>query len=105
MRRVFVWTERNLEHIAKHNVSPEEARDVVDGAERPYPTLVGSRKWLVRGRTLAGRALQVIFLVLDPEEVDPTELKLEELVGLDEGEVPVYIIHARDLTRRERRQL
>lgn len=105
MRKVFVWDSLNLDHIAKHDVTLEEARDVVESASRPYPQLIGGGKWLVRGRTPAGRALQVIFLLLDDEEVDVSELSLEDRIKLAEGERAVYVIHARDLTERERRRL
>ena len=105
MQKVFLWNARNLEHIARHGVSPEEASDVVERAARPDPERVSDRKWLVRGRTTAGRSLQVIFLVLEPQEVDVSELTVEEMVALEEGELPVYVIHARDLTTREKRRL
>jgi hypothetical protein len=66
---------------------------------------VGRRKWIVRGRTGTGRALQVIFLTLDAHEVNITELTLADLVAFESDEEVVYVIHACDLTDRERRRL
>lgn len=42
-------------------------------------------KWLVWGQTRGGRSLQVVF-ILDPDDT-------------------VYVIHARDLTAREKQRL
>ena len=66
-------------------VSPDEAEYVADRAKAPYPEHIGDDKWMVRGQTAAGRYIQVIF-ILDPEDT-------------------LYIIHARGLNDREKRQL
>ena len=63
----FRWNDWNVEHIAEHGVSPEEAEQVVRGATRPYPRKIERDKWLVWGRGRGGRLLQVVF-VLDDEE-------------------------------------
>jgi uncharacterized DUF497 family protein len=105
VRKAFLWRRRNLAHIAKHGVSPYEARRVVERASRPYPMKAGQRKWLVRGRTATGRALQVIFLTLEAHEVDVANLTLADLVAFERDEEVIYVIHARDLTGRERRRL
>lgn len=63
----------------------EEAEHVIDHAAAPYPEYLGAEKWRVRGQTATGRYLQVIF-VFDPDGT-------------------VYVIHARGLSDRERRQL
>lgn len=81
----YRWNEWNVEHIARHGVRPDEAGEVIDGARSPYPMERTDEKWLVWGRTHGGRIVQVVFL-LDPDDV-------------------VYVIHARDLTPREKRQL
>ena len=80
----FRWNEWNVEHLARHGVNPEEAEEVVIGATQPYPLERPDEKWLVWGRTWRGRALQVVFIV-------------------DENDT-LYVIHARDLTRREKHQ-
>jgi uncharacterized DUF497 family protein len=69
MRKVFVWRPRNIEHIAKHGVSPQEAKYVVEHASRRYPQRIGEGRYIVRGRTAGGRAIQVIFLVLSDDAV------------------------------------
>ena len=81
----FRWNEWNVEHIARHGVRPEEAEDVVNTAKQPYPMERPDAKWLVWGQTRGGRSLQVVF-ILDPDDT-------------------VYVIHARDLTAREKQRL
>jgi uncharacterized protein len=83
---LFRWNDWNLEHIAQHGVSPEEAERVVECALRPYPELRGEDKWRVVGRGNGGRWLQVVF-VFDPEDEDAA-----------------YVIHARPLTDREKKR-
>ena len=81
----FRWNEWNCEHVARHGVSPEEAQDVIRGARTPYPRKIEDDKWLVWGRGRGGRFLQVIFVLHDDEVI--------------------YVIHARPLDEREKRQL
>jgi uncharacterized DUF497 family protein len=81
----FRWNEWNLEHLADHGVSPDEAESVVRSARRPYPEELPGDKWLVWGRGQGGRFLQVIFIV-DPDDT-------------------IYVIHARPLTEKEKRRL
>ncbi len=79
----FRWNKWNLAHIGDHGISPEEAENVVRSARVPYPQEREDDKWLVWGRSPAGRYLQVVF-VLDPD-------------------LQVFVIHARPLTEREKR--
>lgn len=81
----FKWIHWNVEHIARHGVTPEEAEAAVRSARRPFPRSVGEGKLLVWGRSAGGRWLQVVFVV----EVDER----------------VFVIHARPLTDREKRRL
>lgn len=78
----FRWNEWNIEHLASHGVDPEEAEGVVRSAAGPYPRRIGDDKLLAWGTGRGGRLLQVIF-VLD-----------------DDG--TVFVIHARELTSREK---
>lgn len=80
----FRWNDWNIDHIAEHGISPEEAEYVVENASQPYPDMIGDGKALVIGRTSAGEYLQVIFIFDD----DGT----------------VYVIHARPLTDKEKRR-
>jgi hypothetical protein len=84
-RYEFRWIEWNLDKVARHGVSSEEAEDVVRHAQRPYPILVGNEKRLIWGSTSVGRALQVIYLV----DVDDC----------------IFVIHARPLSINEKRKL
>jgi uncharacterized DUF497 family protein len=81
----FRWNDWNVEHIARHGVSPEEAEGAVRGARSPFPRKIEEDKWLVWGKGKGGRYLQVVFVVDDPQE-------------------SIYIIHARPLNEREKRQ-
>jgi len=81
---LFRWNEWNIDHIAEHGVSPEEAEAVVANARRPYPEAREDDKWRAVGRGYGGRWLQVIF-IFDPEDT-------------------VYVTHARPLTDREKKR-
>jgi uncharacterized DUF497 family protein len=98
----FLWDDRNIEHLAKHNVEYFEAEFVVRKAKRPYPRSISGAKRLVKGRTLGGRWLQVIYVIRDAKEIDFSVLSLAEQLALAEGESAIYIIHARDLRAGER---
>lgn len=80
----FRWNDWNVEHIGGHGVWPEEAELVVKAARSPYPRRIQEDKWLVWGKGLGGRFLQVIF-VLDKDKT-------------------VFVIHARPLTEPEKRR-
>jgi uncharacterized DUF497 family protein len=77
----FRWNEWNVDHLARHGVSPEEAEQVVRGGQ---PLYRGDGKYLVQGRGSGGRWLQVIY-VFD-----------------DNGDL--YVIHSRPMTDREKRR-
>lgn len=80
----FRWNEWNIEKVAGHGVTPDEAEWVVQSAKRPYPQRHSDGRWLVRGRTESGRLLQVVFLIDESDDV--------------------YVIHARLLTDKEKRR-
>lgn len=80
----FRWNEWNIEHLARHSVSPDEAEMVVREASKPYPRKIEDDKWLVWGRGRGGRFLQVVFVLDDTESV--------------------FVIHARPLTDQEKRR-
>ena len=81
---LFRWNDWNVDHIAEHGVSPEEAEWVVEHARRPYPDARADGKRFVIGRGHGGRWLQVVY-IYDPEDV-------------------VYVIHARPLRDHEKRR-
>ena len=81
---IFRWNEWNIEHIARHGVSPQEAELVVERARWPDPQARADDKWVVKGRGRGGRWLQVIY-IFSPDDT-------------------VFVIHARPLTENEKRQ-
>ncbi len=85
MDAAFRWNEWNVDHIGEHGVTPAEAEYIVRHAKPPYPCDVGDDKFEVRGQTEDGYYLAVVFVVDD----DGT----------------IFVIHARPLKDREKRQL
>jgi uncharacterized DUF497 family protein len=81
----FRWIDWNRDHIAEHGVEMEEAEMVVRNAQPPFPEEIEDEKAIVKGRGIGGRFLQVIYL-LDPDGT-------------------IFVIHARSLTEREKKQL
>ncbi len=60
----FDWDEANLEHIARHGVSPLEVEEAVTDPRRlgvPAYNLRGEVRWAVLGATEAGRVLFVVL--------------------------------------------
>ena len=56
----LIWDEWNVEHIARHNVNPDEVEGVC-GSRKIFITKVSGQKIRVIGRALSGRYL-TIFL-------------------------------------------
>jgi uncharacterized DUF497 family protein len=83
MTRGFRWNDWNIDHIAQHGVTPDQAEGLVLSARRPWPAYQGDGRWLIRAQDQAGRYLQVAYLV-DPDGT-------------------LYVIHARPLTDGEKR--
>jgi len=81
----FRWIDWNRDHIAEHGVDPDETELIVRQAKKPFPRKIEEDKWLVIGRGMGGRFVQVIYVV----DADKT----------------VFVIHARPLTNREKRRL
>jgi uncharacterized DUF497 family protein len=78
----FRWNADNIDHLAEHGVSPQEAQQVMRNARPPYPRAIQDGKFVVCGQTHEGVYLQVIFIFSPP--------------GV------VYVIHARPLNEREK---
>lgn len=99
------WDEWNRNHILKHRVSVEEAEYVLLKARPPYPRGLADGKFLVWGQTAAGRYLQVIFVHDSDEKIDFEKLTANDILSLPDDQAPRhYVVHARDLSRREKRQ-
>jgi len=80
----FRWNSWNLEHIGRHAVEPTEAEEIVLHSRPPFPLEQRDQKYLVWGATDSGRLLQVVFLI-DPDD-------------------SIFVIHARELTDKEKRR-
>lgn len=79
----FRWNEWNLDHVTQHGIDPLDAEMAILRARGPYPQIIGDDKFLVWGQGRGERLLQVIYTVGDDGRL--------------------YVIHARDLTAREKR--
>lgn len=100
---VFSWNRANVEHIARHSVTPAEAEYVVRHVRTPFPERRPDGKWLIWGKTEMGRLIQVIYIIPSDEEIDPESLRLADRIAWSDGvEQAVYVIHARDLTPEEK---
>lgn len=103
---IFYWTAWNIDHIGKHGVDQEEAADVAAFPRSPYPTRIPDDKRQVRGQTRDGRYLQVIYSYPRDEDIEVERLSPAERIRWMNGEdVLVFVIHARDLTNREKQSL
>jgi uncharacterized protein len=58
---LFDWGDENIEHIAKHNVAPEEAEEVIlgDPLDIGFDLVDGEERWSYLGETNDGRILWV----------------------------------------------
>jgi hypothetical protein len=61
----FEWDEDNLRHIARHNVTSQEAEQVVSGSPLVLEVQYrgGEQRTLCAGRTRAGRPVAVVFTI------------------------------------------
>ncbi len=55
----LIFNERNIEHIARHNVLPEEVKEVIEGNILPLKAKLG--RVMVIGKTKKSRTLAVIL--------------------------------------------
>jgi len=67
---MYIWDQWNTNHIAKHNVLPHEAEEVIDG--NPFDLDVqiinGEERTLSIGETKAGRVLIVVAAWVEEEQ-------------------------------------
>lgn len=101
---IFCWNAWNIAHIDEHDVLPREAEEVVRGARAPFPRDNGDEKFLVWGQTSDGRYLQVVYILPVDDEVDVDALSQSELLAFLDGEDVIYVIHAMDMTERQKHQ-
>jgi uncharacterized DUF497 family protein len=77
----FSWNGWNLDHATRHGVSVLNAEAVV---RRGLSRRLADNKYQVRGRGVGERLIQVIYII--------------------DSEGTIYVIHARPLSEREKRQ-
>jgi hypothetical protein len=105
-RRPFYWDDWNIDHATRHGVSQEESEYAVRNLKPPYPLHLPEGKYLVWGRTSAGRYIQVILVERNADQIDYKRLTLREIEEIDRCPEPLlYIIHARELAGREKSKL
>jgi uncharacterized protein len=62
----FDWDDGNIDHIAKHEISPDEAEQVLlsDPLDVHFdPDVNGEERWTYLGETNSGRILNVVITV------------------------------------------
>lgn len=82
MAASFEWDDANIDHVARHEVEPDEAEAVLDN--KPLILKTADDKYLAYGRTDEGRYLLVVFVRKTGK---------------------VRVITARDMTEGEKRRL
>ena len=104
---IFAWDDNNRTHLAKHNVRPEEAEEVVVGVRPPFPMEIGDEKLVVWGQTDDGRYLEVIFVLKPPQDVLYESLTAEDWHEVESGRATeiIRVIHAMDLTPAMKKRL
>jgi hypothetical protein len=60
----LIWDEENVEHIAKHQASPAEVEEVCFGTEKVVLRAERAGRYVILGRTEAGRYLIVVVTTL-----------------------------------------
>ncbi len=82
-RAAFQWDQDNIAHIARHDVEPYEAEQVLD--DDPLILRTRDKKYLAYGQADSGRYLLIVFV-----------WKSSDLIR---------VITARDLTNAEKKRL
>jgi uncharacterized DUF497 family protein len=70
----FTWDVHNIDHLAQHDVQPEEAEQVLSGdiLDLDYRiTPDGEERWTALGQTASGRFLVIIWTMLDDGSYRP----------------------------------
>jgi len=65
--REFRWNRFNLDKIAMHGVTREEAEHVVRFARPPFPRRHRRGTWYVLGRGNSNRRIQVVYTIDDTD--------------------------------------
>ncbi len=73
----FIWTHKNVDHIAEHDITPEEVEEVICN---PVSTEISreSGNPIAFGYTSAGRFLACVYEMVDEVDVYPVTAWEEE---------------------------
>ena len=66
----FIWTPEIIEHLAEHDVTPEEFEEIVSRPEREDFSR-STRNPIIFGTTSTGRYLCCVFKRLDDDTIEP----------------------------------
>ena len=77
------WDDRNIDHIAKHNVTADEAEQAVFASRKRIRKGKGANIYYLFGRTEAGRYIFIVLLAI--------------------GKLSARVITARDMSRKEKK--
>jgi hypothetical protein len=47
----FAWDDSNVDHLAEHNIQPDEADDALDPRRLPVDISAGKQRWSAIGMT------------------------------------------------------
>jgi uncharacterized DUF497 family protein len=61
----FEWNSTNIEHIARHDVAPFEAEEVIRRNPVTLASVLsnGEERTICAGRTESGRALRIVYTI------------------------------------------
>jgi len=82
----FKWDSKNEEHIALHNVFPEEVEEIF--INLPFYRKTKDGKYLAYGKTFNGRYLLVVFIFKDRNIIRPITAR-----NMDRKEMKMYKKH------------
>lgn len=63
----FVWHRENVEHVARHGLSPQEVEAVFDAEDLGIAASGRRGRWIAEG-TVSGFAVRVAFTLSGPDE-------------------------------------
>ena len=66
----FVWTDRNVAHVAAHGLSTGEVEAAFGAPDAAAMGTERPGRWIVEG-TVNGRLVRVVYALTGPEEVYP----------------------------------
>lgn len=66
----FIWTPEIVDHLAEHDVPPEEFEEIVSRPEREDSSRSTGNP-IVFGTTSTGRSLCCVFKRLDDDTIEP----------------------------------